>query len=322
MKEKVSVVIPAYNAAAFIERTVESIRKQTNPKWEQIILNNESEDTTGDIINQIAEQDARITALHQMNGGEVAARRTGTINATGTWVMYVDADDVLPSQSIESLIIHSKDADIIVGTMHVQRIGLSGDIFEDYVWQNKKEGLMSGWEFAQGVFLYQVQMSACGKLYRRRLFDDFEWCLDRGIRQNPDLLMNIGIGAKAACVFVTNQAVSYNYIIHEGSASTSSIMPYTAWFSLFDRAADYLKAYPSISTLKDAFTHYRLERFDGMMRHGLIDFSSSDIHVKEVLQDSRFIQNTDDERKVLLLLRSRVLRVIFDWWQKRKARKG
>lgn len=318
MEEIVSIIIPAYNAAASVERTVESVKKQTYPHWELLIVDDGSTDNTKDIIDRLAKEDERITALHQSNGGEVAARRTGVLNATGTWIMFVDADDVLPVQSIESLIVYSKDIDIVVGTMHVQLIDSLGNISEDYIWQNKKEGEMTGIEFATGVFLYQVQMSACGKLYRRSLFENFNWCLDRDIKQNPDLLMNIGIGAYAKRIFVTNKAVCYNYIIHEGSVSTSSVMPYTSWFKLFDVAKTYLKAYPQQSLLYEAFTRYRLERFDGMMRHGIVDFSSSDVHVKEVLCDSRGLKLSKDESKVVCLLRCKTLRKVFDWWQQRK----
>lgn len=320
MEEIVSIVIPAYNAAAFVERTVESIKNQTYPHWELVIVDDGSTDNTKDIIDRLAAEDKRITALHQSNGGEVAARRTGVLNATGTWIMFVDADDVLPSQSIESLIVYGKDMDIVSGTMHVQKIDISGNTSEDYVWQNKKEGEMTGVDFAMGVFLYQVQMSAWGKLYRRSLFDGFNWCLDRTIRQNPDLLMNIGIGAYAKRIFVTNKAVCYNYIIHEGSASTIDTMPFDGWCNLFDMANRYIGRYPVSERLKAAFTHYRLDRFDGMMRHGIVNFSSSDIHVTEVLRDSRGLKLSKDELKVACLLRSKTLRKVFDWWQQRKLR--
>ena len=320
MEEIVSIVIPAYNAASFIERTVESVKKQTYPHWELVIVDDGSTDNTKDIIDSLAKEDERITALHQSNGGEVAARRTGVLNATGTWIMFVDADDVLPAQAIESLIVYGTDMDIVVGTMHVQNIDTSGNISEDYVWQNKKEGEMNGMEFAIGVFLYQVQMSAWGKLYQRSLFESFDWCLDRDIKQNPDLLMNIGIGAYAKRIFVTNKAVCYDYIIHEGSASTSSMMPYTSWFKLFDEAYNYLKAYPQNGLLYEAYTRYRLERFDGMMRHGIISFSSYDPHVISVLHDSQRLKLTSDDRKVIWSLRSKTMRKVFDWWQQRKLR--
>lgn len=319
MEEIVSIIIPAYNAAAFIERSVDSVKKQTYSHWNLIIVNDGSVDATGDIINQLAIEDKRIVALHQPNGGEVAARKTGVINATGTWVMFVDADDVLPSNSIESLIGHGTDTDIVVGTMHVQRIDASGKIAEDYIWKNKREGSMKGSEFTQSVFLYQVQMSACGKLYRRMLFDGFDWCLDNTIRQNPDLLMNIGVGARAERVYVTNKAVSYNYIIHEGSASTISMMPFSAWFNLFDVVEDYLKAYSQKPYLREAFTRYRLDRFNAMMRHGIISFNSSNNHVLSVLHDIHGLKLTKDEQKVVWLLKSYYLRKFFYWWQKRKT---
>ena len=225
MEEKVSIVIPAYNAATFIERTVKNIEKQIYSNWELLIVNDGSKDNTGTVIDNIADADERIVALHQENGGEIAARRTGAIHASGKWVMFVDADDMLPETAIASLIKYNQtEIDVIVGTMHVQNFKPTGEKFEDYIFQNRKTGIISGSEFACGVLSSHVQMSAWGKLYKKSILDRFPWCLDRHIRQNPDLLMNVGIGAYVNKVCVTNE-IAYEYLIHEGTAS-SGVMPF------------------------------------------------------------------------------------------------
>lgn len=316
-KSKVSLVIPAYNAANFIEHTIEAIKKQTYHNWELLIVNDGSKDETGTIINRIASSDERIIAIHQENKGEIAARRTGVIHASGKWIMFVDADDMLPETAITSLIKYDKnEIDVIVGTMQVQNFKQTGEKFEDYIFQNKKTGIINGTEFACGIFSYHIQMSAWAKLYKKSVFDRFPWCLDRQIRQNPDLLMNIGIGAYVNKVYVTNEPV-YKYLIHEGTAS-SGVMPFANWMLLFDAADKYIKAYAQPGKLYEAFFHYRMERIDCMLRHGIIDFPKKDTHVVRIIRECNKYTLTQDEKKVKVLLQSMLLRRIFDWWQKRK----
>lgn len=318
MKErKVSIVIPAYNAANFIERTSESIKKQTYTNWELFIVNDGSKDNTKNVIAQIAASDERIFAIHQENGGEIAARRTGALHASGEWVMFVDADDMLPENAVACLIkYHQTDIDLIVGTMHVQNFKPSGEKFEDYIFENRHTGVMNGTDFANGVMNGNIQMAAWGKLYRKSVLDNFQWCLDREIRQNPDLLMNIGIGAHVNKVCVTNE-IAYKYLINEGSAS-SGVMPFANWMRLFDAADKYIKAYSQPENLYEAFFHYRMERFDCMLRHGIIDFPKDDVHVTSIVGDCKKYTLTKDEKKIKVLLQSILLRKIFDWWQKRK----
>lgn len=320
MEEKVSLVIPAYNAATVIERTVESIKRQTYSNWELLIVNDGSKDDTGSIIERIATFDKRIVALHQENGGEIAARHTGVIHASGEWIMFVDADDILPENSIASLMkYHPTGAEIIVGTMHIQNFRPTGEKFEDYIYQNRKIGIMDGTEYACGVMTYCIQMSAWGKLYKKAVLDKFPWCLDRQIRQNPDLLMNVGLGAYVQKVYVTNEPI-YEYLIHEGSAS-SGVMPFSNWMRLFDAADKYIQAYKQPEKLHEAFFHYRMERFDCMLRHGIIDFPKNDTHVTCLVKECAKYKLTKDEKKVKLLLQSTWLCRIFNWWQVHKRNK-
>ena len=321
MEEKVSIVIPTYNAAAVINRTVDSIKKQTYSNWELLIVNDGSKDHTGEVIDQIAALDERIKALHQENGGEIAARRTGALHASGEWVMFIDADDLLPDTAVSSLMKYQKTgAEVIVGTMHIQNFKPTGEKFEDYIYENRKTGLMDGAEFVCGMMSFHILMSACAKLYKKSVLDTFPWCLDRQIRQNPDLLMNIGIGAYVQKVCVTNEPV-YEYLIHEGSAS-SGVMPFANWMRLFDEADKYIAAYTHPEKLYEAFFHYRMERFDCMLRHGIIDFPKSDAHVVRIVRECASYKLTKDEKKVKVLLKNMLLRRVFDWWQKRKQKKN
>ena len=94
----VSVIMPAYNAATTIAEAIESVRAQTAPNWELIVVNDGSTDNTVEIVASLAAQDSRIRIVNRLNGGESAARNTGIAEARYDWLVFLDADDwILPA---------------------------------------------------------------------------------------------------------------------------------------------------------------------------------------------------------------------------------
>jgi glycosyltransferase involved in cell wall biosynthesis len=98
---KVSVVIPAYNAASTLAESLESVIAQTCPDWEAILVDDGSSDATFEIANAFAERDPRIRVVRQRNGGESAARNTGVDHARYDWLLFLDADDWIAPAHLE-----------------------------------------------------------------------------------------------------------------------------------------------------------------------------------------------------------------------------
>lgn len=90
----VSVVIPAYNAGPFIERTLRSVIAQTYPSIEIIVVDDGSTDTTRAIACRVAEADARVKVISVANGGVARARNIGIEASRGEYVAFLDADDL------------------------------------------------------------------------------------------------------------------------------------------------------------------------------------------------------------------------------------
>lgn len=107
----ISVIIPCYNSAATIERAVNSVFSQTWKNWELILVNNNSEDHTQNILTdiQLSNPDKKITVLEEFKKGAPAARNKGLSKAKGEWIQFLDADDELHPDKLTQQISEIND---------------------------------------------------------------------------------------------------------------------------------------------------------------------------------------------------------------------
>lgn len=102
---KISIVMPVYNGARYLNEAIASIRNQTYSNWELIIVNDGSSDSTGEIIRQHSEADSRIQYVyHQRNLGLVASLNDGLELASGDLIARHDADDLSTADRIEKMV--------------------------------------------------------------------------------------------------------------------------------------------------------------------------------------------------------------------------
>ena len=102
MNEKVSIVVPVYNAEKFIGQTVKSVLAQTYLDWELILAENGSTDATVEKLKEIEKLDDRIRVLYLGdNVGATGARNEGVNNMTGRYLAFLDADDLWMSEKLE-----------------------------------------------------------------------------------------------------------------------------------------------------------------------------------------------------------------------------
>ena len=97
----ISVIIPAYNAEAFLERCLGSLQAQTFEDWEAVCVDDGSTDGTGALLDSRAAGDRRIRVIHKANEGVSVARNTALKAAEGRYVLFVDSDDFLHPRAME-----------------------------------------------------------------------------------------------------------------------------------------------------------------------------------------------------------------------------
>ena len=101
---KVSVIVPVYNCEPYLRRCIDSILSQSFGDFELILVDDGSQDRSGDILDGYAAKDDRVTVVHQENGGPAAARNAGLQVATCPYVYFPDSDDVLEPSLLETVI--------------------------------------------------------------------------------------------------------------------------------------------------------------------------------------------------------------------------
>lgn len=97
----ISVIVPCYNQAQYLDECLQSVLDQTYQDWECIIVNDGSPDNTEEITKQWTEKDARFKYLYKENGGLSSARNAGIEMAKGKWILPLDADDKIGKQYLE-----------------------------------------------------------------------------------------------------------------------------------------------------------------------------------------------------------------------------
>ncbi len=114
----VSVVIPSYNAARFIERTLRSAVGQTYPNMEIIVVDDGSTDETPQIVESFCQQDGRVVLLRKDNGGVATARNLGIQQSKGDLIAPLDSDDVWYPEKLSEQVRVMQDCEDSVGLIY------------------------------------------------------------------------------------------------------------------------------------------------------------------------------------------------------------
>lgn len=184
--EKISVIIPLYNAEKYIAKCIESILRQSYENFELIIVDDGSTDNSYDSVKNF--HDERIVFLSKENGGVASARNMGLDHAKGEYCVFVDADDVLNSDTYLEELVAQSEYDYVVG-------GLTHCYYKDGVEQGRnavspgehvgnKLKEMPGEFFIKG-FVH----TSCGKLYKRAIIEENHLRFEH-VRLSEDSLFN------------------------------------------------------------------------------------------------------------------------------------
>ncbi|MCP0888046.1 glycosyltransferase family 2 protein [Ligilactobacillus sp. WILCCON 0076] len=160
-KDKVSIVVPVFNASKYLAKCIESIEQQTYRNLEIILVDDGSTDDSKKIISFYAKSDCRIKPIYKKNTGVSNTRNVGLSKATGKYVCFSDADDYLMKDYIEylMLLIKNNNADISLTTK------MFGDFDTKQVKKDKVK-LMTSSEAVIGILAYNIPIGVYSKMFR------------------------------------------------------------------------------------------------------------------------------------------------------------
>ena len=228
-----SVIIAAFNAAATIDRCINSIDvAKKSHDIELIFIDDGSKDETARLLDSWANARPWITVKYQKNSGVAAARNTGLDIATGHYIIFIDADDTIDDWYFDFVFEQAVDRDVEMLAFGHKRIMLDGSVVErpnierEYARQDIE---MLQLKVTENRHIYWY---ACTKVYSKNLIADLRF--DSDVKFGEDGIFNIACLSKAKRLLVVSDC-PYNY--YENTTSLTSLQYKTGLLESIE--ADY-----------------------------------------------------------------------------------
>lgn len=176
----ISVIIPVYNVENYLERCLDSVLNQSYENLEVILVDDGSTDNSGSICDEFATKDTRIKVIHKENGGLSSARNKGLEDMTGSYLTFIDSDDVIHKDMIKNMYSVSLDNNAQIAVCEFQEFysDCAPEIAEEpqveYRIVDRKSALLM-YDGCYGTLM----LSACNKLYKRAVFEEIRFPLGR-----------------------------------------------------------------------------------------------------------------------------------------------
>lgn len=207
---KVSIIVPVYNTAKYLDKCINSLLNQTLEDIEVIIINDGSPDNADKVINSY--KDKRIKYIKKANEGIGKTRNLGIEESTGEYLMFIDSDDYIGLDCTEKMYNRAKkdNLDIVISNYFEDRDGVITEIkfpsFPDSSLEECPE------------LLNKVNLGPCNKIYKRELFEDKNNRFEENLKyEDAPFVCKLLCNAKK--IGKIDECLSY-YVIHEASETT------------------------------------------------------------------------------------------------------
>lgn len=252
---EISIIIPVYNKAEYVEPCLRSLLGQSFEDFEIVCVDDGSTDGSGDICDRLASEDRRIRVLHILNGGVTAARREGVVMAQGRYVMFVDADDGLLPGALKMMheAIGRSGADEVIATFCTHEGVASPVVYEGFV---SVEPLIRAIISSKNRFPV-----LWGIIFRREVLDGV-LDIPRDIIEGEDKLMQVKLLMRQPKVFfIKEQAYLYTLGLPNSRRHTLERE------QLYDRLLRETLA-PRWDAYRTAFALHQLKEYERFIHDG------------------------------------------------------
>lgn len=211
----ISVIVPVYNVAQYLDQCLESLVRQTYANLEIILVDDGSTDSSGGTCDEWAERDSRIRVIHQSNAGLAAARNTGLDAAAGAYIGFVDSDDYVLPDMFGTLMRNMKDANADLSIVSYAREDSDGITYCNAL-PGKKMVMTSEDAFKYVNIHGYFYVVAWDKLAKSELFEGLRYPLDAKYAEDSPVTYQL---LDRADRIVYESAPLYRYRMNEGSQS-------------------------------------------------------------------------------------------------------
>lgn len=219
MNNHISIIIPIFNIAPYLDRCINSVCAQTYRNLQIILVDDGSTDGSSEICDRYAGMDARITVIHKENGGLVSARKAGLRAATGEYVAYVDGDDWVEPELYERMMEEMRDVTVdLVETDSFMDMGNASIPMKSKISYGKLEA-----DNIIPIMLCDEAHNECrlkphvwSKLFKRNLLKKVQFAVDNCITIGEDAAVTYPYILHCKKVSVLNYA-GYHYVQHKDS---------------------------------------------------------------------------------------------------------
>ena len=226
MQPLISVVVPVYKVEAYLDQCVKSILCQSYENLEILLVDDGSPDRCGEICDQYARQDPRVTVVHKENGGLSSARNAGIEKARGEYIAFVDSDDWIEPDAYRDMLSLAEKTGASMVCAGRYDFSESTGIRETGLCPRQQE-VLTAEEMLKRLFVWnQCDSAAWDKLYRRELFEGIRYPEGKHYEDIPTTYLVI---EKAGQVAMLPEPI-YNYRHREGSITVAPLSEKTFHF--------------------------------------------------------------------------------------------
>lgn len=230
----VSIIMPVYNAEAYLAQSIDSVLNQDMNDIELILVDDGSSDSSLDICSHYADKDERVHVIHQSNQGVSVARNTGLKNANGDYVAFIDADDEMKKDMISSLYQCATryNADIVSCSSGYV---VNGEIVREEYGTNQINVYNRDEAIEQYLLGGKISIGVWTKLFKKEIISGIYFVEGKKINEDKYFIFEALLRSK---VFVLYDVTKYLYFQRDNSAT---MKPFDArWFDALDFADEIL----------------------------------------------------------------------------------
>lgn len=241
----ISIIVPVYNNATSLSRCIGSIIGQTYQDWELILVNDGSTDESLAVGQSLMSEDRRIQLYTKANGGVSSARNLGLEKSTGEYVVFVDSDDWVAPDFLQTL-VDKRDSDVVISSFVCEY----GDHRKEE--QLRDEYIHITSSGLNDILMHGAVMTVWGKLLKKDIIKCNKLRFDERIDYGEDSLFMFEylLNAKTMC---WSPCLNYHYCITQSGLSSRKLDVDKGMYIL-DRFLSVLNDYKNKYTSYD-FSH-------------------------------------------------------------------